>query len=229
MIQETTTFTCRSCGSPNIIKNRSNKCGNPQYHCKDCRAYRVLKPRAKGHEMHLRQRVLKASQERVSLRGIQRIFGVCRQTTLRWIRQHVRQLPMLADTILPFHWGDVLEVDELWSFVAKKNQNRWIWLAQCRRTHQILTFYIGNRDEAACQQLWQRFPKAYFACPICTDEYAPYANVFPTIQHRPSPKGSSKTSHIECWNNTLRQRLSRFVRKSLSFSKSDQMHYLMVL
>jgi hypothetical protein len=29
---------------------------------------------------------------------------------------------------------------------------------------------------------------------------------------------------VERWNNTLRQRLARLVRKTLSFSKSDEMH-----
>jgi len=37
-------------------------------------------------------------------------------------------------------------------------------------------------------------------------------------------KGSGQTSHIERWFNTLRQRLARFVRKTLSFSKSDHFH-----
>jgi len=32
---------------------------------------------------------------------------------------------------------------------------------------------------------------------------------------------SGETAHVERWNNTLRQRLARFVRKTLSFSKSD--------
>ena len=29
---------------------------------------------------------------------------------------------------------------------------------------------------------------------------------------------------VKLWNNTLRQRLARFVRKTLSFSKSDHFH-----
>ncbi len=37
-------------------------------------------------------------------------------------------------------------------------------------------------------------------------------------------KGSGQTSHVERFNNTLRQRLARFVRKTLSFSKSEVMH-----
>jgi len=39
-------------------------------------------------------------------------------------------------------------------------------------------------------------------------------------------KESGETNHVERWNNTLRQRVCRFVRKTLSFSKSDEMHEL---
>jgi len=38
-------------------------------------------------------------------------------------------------------------------------------------------------------------------------------------------KSEGQTNHVERWNNgTLRQRLGRLVRKTLSFSKSDSMH-----
>jgi insertion element IS1 protein InsB len=37
-------------------------------------------------------------------------------------------------------------------------------------------------------------------------------------------KESGKTSYIERLNNTLRQRISRLVRKSLSFSKKIENH-----
>ena len=37
-------------------------------------------------------------------------------------------------------------------------------------------------------------------------------------------KESGLTNHVERWNNTLRQRLGRFVRKTLSFSKCEEMH-----
>jgi insertion element IS1 protein InsB len=39
-------------------------------------------------------------------------------------------------------------------------------------------------------------------------------------------KASGETSHMERWNNTLRQANARFVRKTLSFSKSDVYHEL---
>ena len=228
MIQETTTYTCDRCGSTNLIKNGTNKCGNQQYHCKDCGACRVLKPQ-KGYSETFRQRVLRAAKERVSLRGIERIFGVCRQTVARWIRQHVRQLPLLIDTLKDYQVGDSLEIDELWSFVRHKGRKRWIWIALCRRTRQIVAFYIGNRDEAAARQLEQRIPFPYTWCPMYTDYYPAYDGILPEHLHWQKDKQSGATSHVERWNNTLRQRLGRFVRKTLSFSKSEQMYYLMLL
>ncbi len=100
MIQVTITYRCRSCGSTNIVKNGTNKCGNPQYHCKDCHAYRVLEPqRVQAEEK--RDLVLRAYKERASMRGLERIFGVSRQTVARWIQEVVRDLPNLQDTLQP--------------------------------------------------------------------------------------------------------------------------------
>ena len=227
MIQETTKYTCRSCGSDNIIKNGTNKCGNPPYHCKDCGVYRVLEPQER-HSDETHEQVLKAAQERVSLRGIERIFTVCRQTVAKWIRSYLKQLPVVADTLLLYELGDVLEIDELWSFVLGKEQKRWVWIALCRRTRQIVAFYIGQRDAPAAQQLEQRIPYPYTLCSMYTDHHSSYAGVLPEHLHWAQAKGSGATSHLERWNNTLRQRLARFVRKTLSFSKCDVMHRIML-
>jgi IS1 family transposase len=42
--------------------------------------------------------------------------------------------------------------------------------------------------------------------------------------HSAVGKETGETAHVERWNNTLRQRLARFVRMTLSFSKSEVMH-----
>ena len=57
-----------------------------------------------------------------------------------------------------------------------------------------------------------------------SDFWDTYRKVFPENTHQSVGKESGQTNHIERWNNTLRQRLSRFVRKTLSFSKSDRFH-----
>lgn len=47
MIEETVTYSCRSCGSEHIIRNGHNRYGNAQYLCKDCGICRVLTPKVK--------------------------------------------------------------------------------------------------------------------------------------------------------------------------------------
>jgi hypothetical protein len=43
--------------------------------------------------------------------------------------------------------------------------------------------------------------------------------VIPQEQHTAVGKETGETAHVERWNNTLRQRLARFVRMTLSFSR----------
>ncbi|HJW31380.1 MAG TPA: IS1 family transposase, partial [Saprospiraceae bacterium] len=52
-----------------------------------------------------------------------------------------------------------------------------------------------------------------------TDQYEGYPSIIPTTQHRAIAKHFRRTNHIERLNCTLRQRLSRWVRATLSFSK----------
>ena len=119
---------------------------------------------------------------------------------------------------------DVLELDELWSFVARRKNKKWVWLALCRRTRQIVAYAVGDRSEKTCRLLWERVPLALCHALTFTDFWEAYQKVVPETQHSPGGKGSGQTNHIERFNNTLRQRLGRFVRQTLSFSKSAVMH-----
>ena len=59
---------------------------------------------------------------------------------------------------------------------------------------------------------------------VFTDQYVVYAGVIPVAQHRAISKLARQTNHIERFNNTLRQRVSRLVREALSFSKKLANH-----
>jgi insertion element IS1 protein InsB len=51
-----------------------------------------------------------------------------------------------------------------------------------------------------------------------------YHGVIPAGQHRVITKHARSTNHIERFNNTLRQRVARLVRETLSFSKTLANH-----
>ena len=224
MIQEVIIYHCPQCDSENIEKNGTDYKGSQKYHCLDCNAYGTLNPQDRNYPHFFRELILRAYRERASMRGIERIFGIARQTLARWLKEDAAKLPDLAETLVPPQENDVLELDELWSFVLKKSEKRWIWIALCRRTRQVVAYYIGDRSEESCRKLWKRIPHAYKKLNSYSDFWESYQKVFPTETHQSVGKDSGETNHVERWNNTLRQRLSRFVRRTLSFSKSDLFH-----
>lgn len=137
-------------------------------------------------------------------------------------------LPELSETLVepdPTESAtSILELDELWSFVLKRANKRWIWIALCRATRQVVAYVVGDRSRATCKKLRKQIPAAYRHAHCYSDFWEAYQGVIPAQQHTAAGKETGFTAHVERWNNTLRQRLGRFVRKSLSFSKSDAMH-----
>ena len=130
----------------------------------------------------------------------------------------------MADALAEAHPGDVLELDEVCGYVHKRRNKVWTWTALCRRTRQIVAYVNGDRGEVTCRVLWGRIPEAYRRCRTFSDFWKAYANVFSEAQHLSVGKETGETAHMERWNNTLRQRIGRMVRKTLSFSKDATWH-----
>jgi insertion element IS1 protein InsB len=140
----------------------------------------------------------------------------------------VDDLPPQEEQLLPRVSGDVLELDEVWSFVGSKENQAWLWTALCRRTRQIVGWVLGPRTDFTAVELRKAIDPRYRTCPTFSDGLSSYEAVFPPSLHRSVGKETGETAHMERWNNTLRQRLGRFVRKTLSFSKSGEMHEVAV-
>jgi insertion element IS1 protein InsB len=227
MIQIVVTKSCPRCTSTDIIKNGTDYKGDQKFHCNTCGAYGTMEA-SRGYTPERKEEILCAYQERPSMRGIQRIFGTARKTLARWLKHQATSAPTVADTLEYVQSSDVLELDELWSFVHSKENQRWVWIALCRRTRQIVAFHIGDRSALSCRKLWNQIPEAYRNCYTFSDFWEAYLKVFATDKHQAVGKDSGQTNHVERWNNTLRQRIARFVRKTLSFSKIDFYHELVL-
>ena len=124
--------------------------------------------------------------------------------------------------VLPKEEEGVLEVDEIFSFVFVKVNKIRIWIAQNRQNRQIVSFFIGDGSMESCKRLWRKLPYEYLKCNSFSDFWNSY-NCLPAQTHQKVGKESGRTAHVERLNNTIRQRFSRFVRKTLSFSKKEYM------
>jgi len=137
---------------------------------------------------------------------------------------HLRVLPVAAPREVLIGRLEV-EADEMWSFVAKKANKQWVWIAMDTQTRQIIAFQVGDRSHASAQQLWANLPAVYREqAMFYTDQYAVYTGIIPAAQHKAITKHARKTNHIERFNNTMRQRVSRLVRDTLAFSKKLANH-----
>ena len=118
-----------------------------------------------------------------------------------------------------------VQMDELWSFVDHKGNKQWVWLAMDADNREIIGCHVGDRSRESAVALWQSIPAVYRQCAkVYTDHLESYKTVIPSKRHFSVDKDSGLTSYIERLNNTLRQRVSRLVRKTLSFSKKLENH-----
>ena len=85
MIKEEIIYKCPKCASENIIKNGKDN-GKQKYQCKNCNSYGTLNPSVKYSEEE-KERILRAYQERQSMRGIKRTFGVSIPTLISWLKK----------------------------------------------------------------------------------------------------------------------------------------------
>ena len=113
-------------------------------------------------------------------------------------------------------------MDEIFHFVLLRVNQVRIWIAQNRHNRQIVSFFIGDGSMDSCKRLWRKLPYASLRCNSFSDFWKAY-NCIPPQTHCKVGKESGQTAHVERLNNTIRQRFSRFVRKTLSFSKKEYM------
>jgi len=48
---------------------------------------------------------------------------------------------------------DAAEVDEMWSYVGKKQEPRWLWHAIDHQTRKVLAYVFGRRQDEVFLQL----------------------------------------------------------------------------
>lgn len=116
------------------------------------------------------------------------------------------------------------ELDEMWSFVENKGNQRWLWHAIDHNTGKILAFTFGSRKDVVFKEL-QELLKPFGITTFYSDDWGAYKRNIKTENHE---IGKSNTQKIERKHLTLRTRIKRLARKTICFSKTIQMHDLVI-
>ena len=79
--------TCPDCAGSNVIRHGRAPNGKQRYRCRDCgRSFRQ-DPGSRAYPEATKAQILAAYQERCSMRGVCRIFGVSRNTLSKWLKK----------------------------------------------------------------------------------------------------------------------------------------------
>jgi len=116
------------------------------------------------------------------------------------------------------------ELDEMWSYVGNKANQRWLWHAIDHHTGIVLAYVLGSHQDQvflALRSLLEPFGITRFY----TDGWGAYSRHIPADQHE---IGKQNTQKIERKHLTLRTRIKRLARKTICFSKLTQMHDIVI-
>ena len=116
------------------------------------------------------------------------------------------------------------EVDEQWSFVRRKKDQRWLWHAIDHRSGQVLAYVFGRRKDDVFLKL-KALLEPFGITRYYTDYWGAYTRHLDADAHQP---GKRNTQQIERKHLTLRTRVKRLARKTICFSKSIQMHDIVI-
>ena len=80
-------ITCPHCGSSDLTKYGIAPNRKQKYRCRSCGRQSRANPQSTGYSPGRREEILRAYQERSSLRGLERTFGISRSTVIRWLKK----------------------------------------------------------------------------------------------------------------------------------------------
>jgi len=207
------------------MRNGTTRRGKQNYKCRDCGRQFVENPQWKRREPDSTAVIDRLLLEKIPLAGIARVLKLSESWLQGYVNQCYKVVPRQVQ-VGPKPKGPLaVQMDELWSFVDDKGNKQWVWLALDVVTREIVGCHIGDRSKDSALALWQSMPAVYRQCAmIYTDYWEAYQAVLPSKRHCAVGKETGLTSYIERFNHTLRQRVSRLVRKTLSFSKKLANH-----
>jgi len=116
------------------------------------------------------------------------------------------------------------ELDEMWSYVCKKTNPRWLWHAIDHHTGKVLAYVFGRRKDNVFLRL-QQLLEPFGITKFYTDEWGAYERHIEAEKHQ---VGKENTQKIESKHINLRTRIKRLVRRTICFSKTEQMHDLVI-
>jgi IS1 family transposase/transposase-like protein len=224
---------CLHCHSEQIVKRGKTRRGTQRYLCQNTACTTgsfLLDYRNRGCLPEVKQTIIDMSLNTSGIRDTARVLRISTATVRRELKQKEAVLESvntaLRRTLHPeqvavdIAQAGEAEMDEMWSFVGNKGNPRWLWHAIDHHTGMVLAYVFGRRQDEVFLRL-KALLEPLGITRFYTDYWGAYTRHLDPDVHSP---GKRNTQKIERKPLTLRTRIKRLVRKTICFSKTTQMH-----
>jgi len=146
------------------------------------------------------------------------------KTVLQYLHPEQVEVEICRADELAQRRGLTSELDEMWSYVGKKAEPRWLWHAIDHDSGHVLAYVFGRRQDTVFLQL-QALLEPFGITRFYTDGWEAYERHIDPEQHT---VGKQHTQTIESKHLKLRTRIKRLVRRTICFSKTTTLHDLVI-
>ena len=223
----TTTITCPHCHCTDLQKNGHSENGTQRWRCKGCQRSFQLSYRYRAREPGVKQQIDHLTLNSSGVRDTARVLGINKNTVISHLKKTPQVNPYLLNNReaqsldgleLSFHY--TAEADEFWSYVGSKDSQRWTWYAMDKGSGIILAWVNGKRTDDSLRELLRLLgdtPIGHYY----TDHWGAYSRHISASMHT---VGKDLTWKIERKNLNFRTHIKRLNRRTICFSKSEQVH-----
>ena len=227
---------CPECRRQAVVKygrqvngEQRHRCQNP--HCE--RRIFVLQYHDKERWPEGKRQMVDMALNGSGIRDTARVLGVS-PTTVMTPRKKALELHQVNPTLVTagegsqpaavIHKVEEVELDDMWFFVDRTQQPRWLWEVLDHQTGRVLAYVFGRRKDQALLKL-KALREPLGIRRFYTDGWGAYHRHLDPTHH---VVGKRATQQLERKHLTFRTRLKRLVRKTICFSKSIPMHELVI-
>src|SRR2546425_2042689 len=154
------TVRCLYCDSEQVVKRGKTSRGKQRYLCQSTSCAKgsfLLDYRNRGYVPEVKRTIIDMSLNASGIRDTARVLRISTDTVLSELKKKAPVLESVNTALLNTRKGDEItvgierageaEMDEMWSFIGKKKEQRWLWHAIDHLTGAVLAYVFGRRQD----------------------------------------------------------------------------------
>ena len=193
------------------IRKGFQRNGTQKFYCNECLKWQQARYSYQAYRETTDKKIVSLLKESCGTRSIARILEISPTTVTKRILQIAQRIQKP-----PIVLNRDYEMDELMTYIGRKDRRICVAYAIDRKSKQIVGFSVGRRNRVTLQSVVNTLLLSN-ATEIRTDKFSLYYSLIPEAIHKVKKRG---TNTIERMNLTLRTHLKRLNRRSIAYSKS---------